>query len=332
VSYYHKSNANGSAIIAVLVLLTTATTLLGIFIKLNNKNLTQFNYYKVNGTLLLHVNSVEDFASDIIKFDYQNSPNVSSLDESWNNQVPNLSIGSYNISSQLYDLQSKININNLIISTQSIDETNSSSVVNFIQKERLENLFEDLYIDSSKIDAVIDWIDENTETFSSYGAEDDFYLSKDTPYRSANNFILDIDELLLVKGFDMNTVNKLKPFITAIAPNDYININTITPTVLKAVHKLIGPINADKIINQRTKMPFGSIKDFAVFLKYDLRFTESLINEIVSMMHTSSNNYLLKAKIILYKHTLEYETMIQYKPDGDMIHKRNRVIKKIGKI
>ena len=26
----------------------------------------------------------------------------------------------------------------------------------------------------------------------------------------------------------------------------------------------------DKIINQRTKMPFGSIKDFAVFLKYDL--------------------------------------------------------------
>ena len=178
-SYLHKSNANGSAIIAVLVLLTTATTLLGIFIKLNNKNLTQFNYYKVNGTLLLHVNSVEDFASDIIKFDYQNSPNVSSLDESWNNQVPNLSIGSYNISSQLYDLQSKININNLIISTQSIDETNSSSVVNFIQKERLENLFEDLYIDSSKIDAVIDWIDENTETFSSYGAEDDFYLSKD---------------------------------------------------------------------------------------------------------------------------------------------------------
>lgn len=331
-SYFRKSSSKGSAIIAVLILLGTASTLLGLFIKISNKNLSYFNYYKINGTLLLQVNAVEDFAASIIKADYLNSPSVSSLDENWNQPVPNLNIGSYNVISQIYDLQSKININNLIVSTQSFDEINSSSTINFVQKERLTNLFEDLYIDPKKIDAIIDWIDGDTGTFSSYGAEDDFYLSKSPPYRSANNFILDINELLLIKGFDLNTLNKLKPFITAIAPYDYININTISLTVLKALHRLIGPINAEKIIRQRTNKPFINIKDFGNFLKYSLRFSETTINEISSMMNTSSNNYLLQAKIIFSKHNLEFETMIQYKPDIGIIDKRNRVIKRIGKI
>ena len=60
------------------------------------------------------------------------------------------------------------------------------------------------------------WIDKNDDIYSTSGAEDQFYLQKNPPYRTANNLIHNLDELRLVRGFDAETVKKIKPYVAAI--------------------------------------------------------------------------------------------------------------------
>ena len=330
VLFYHKSNNKGSALLAVLMLLALATTLLGIFVEYNKKNQISLNTYELNGTILIQVNAVEDFAGNVIKINSINSPEITSLKEDWNQSIQNFAIGPYIVNSQIHDLQSKFNINSLIKSNEDINQINSSSIVNYIQYDRLNRLFRELNVNTDLIDSIIDWIDTDSDTYSSYGAEDDFYLRKVEPYRSANNFLHDIDELNLIKGFNIQIINILRPYLTTLSINDYLNINTISLPILKSLHTLLGPINVEGIIRERKKNSFKNIKDFKFFLKNNLRFEDEVINEITYMLSTSSTNFLLKAEILYSNQHVEFETVLKYKPDIKSIIKRKRIIKDIG--
>jgi type II secretory pathway component PulK len=50
-------------------------------------------------------------------------------------------------------------------------------------------------------EAVIDWRDEDDQTTGEGGAEDDYYLRFDPPYRAKNGPFDSVEELLMVKGF-----------------------------------------------------------------------------------------------------------------------------------
>ena len=332
VLFYLKFNNKGSAILSVLILLALATTLLGVFLKNNKSIQSKLNTYEMNGNILLQVNAVEDFAGNIIEINHLDSPNITSLNESWNKSIKQFVIDPYIVNLQMYDLQSKFNINSLIKSNENLDQINSSSEVNYIQYERLNRIFRELNLNPDYIDAIIDWIDADSDTYSFYGAEDDYYLTKLLPYRSANNFLFDIDELILIKGFNIEIINKLRPYLTTISIHDYLNINTISLPILKSLHPLLGPINTERIISQRQRKPFDSIKTFGYFLKYDLRLSDIYINEIIHMLSTSSTNFQLKAEISYSNYNLEFDSVIKYEPNEQEIIKRKRIIKSIGKI
>jgi type II secretory pathway component PulK len=71
---------------------------------------------------------VEDFAINILNIDFQNSPNMTYQSENWGNPIEPFSVGSYTVSLKIKDLQSKININSLVL---------NNSDINYIQLERL---------------------------------------------------------------------------------------------------------------------------------------------------------------------------------------------------
>ena len=73
-----------------------------------------------------------------------------------------------------------------------------------------------------------DWVDDDIEPTDHRGAEDDYYLVMDPPYRTPNGPIAHISELVTVKGFSHKSLNQLKPYI-CVLPNetDQININTV---------------------------------------------------------------------------------------------------------
>ena len=318
--FYLKSKNNGSALISVLILLAFASSLLVVFLNIGKQGQKQIGQFQKNNTLFMQIHAVEDFAIDILNIDYQNSPNITHKNENWGNKIQPFPIGSYTVSLEIEDLQSKLNVNDLIKGT---------SEINFIQLERMISLFEQLDINQDLLYALIDWIDSDSETITSDGAEDDHYLNSSPAYRSANNYIINLDEILLIKGFDKTILRKLKPHLTAI-PNQYkTNINTINSETISSLHPMIGLINAEKIIRHRNESPFKNIKDFAFFLKYDLRLSNSAINEITSMMTTKSENFRIYGKITMSGHNLDFLTNVFHSLDTLQFVKHNRVIQKI---
>ena len=55
------------------------------------------------------------------------------------------------------------------------------------------------YMTEEIADAILDWLDKDIEP-REYGAEDETYMSLDTPYAAKNGKIESLDELLLVAG------------------------------------------------------------------------------------------------------------------------------------
>lgn len=112
-------------------------------------------------------------------------------------------------------------------------------------------------------DAVIDWIDGDNNTQGVGGAETDYYLSNETPYRSANQPFVSVEELLLVKGFDEQEqlVQELKPLLTALpvasdGVNPGLNVNTAPAQLIRAINlsasaEPIDLSDADSLISSR---------------------------------------------------------------------------------
>ena len=320
VSFYLKFRNSGSALISVLILLGFISSLLAVLLNIGKQDQKQIGQYQKNNIIYTHIHAVEDFAINILNIDFQNSPNMTYQSENWGNSIEPFSVGSYTVSLKIEDLQSKINVNSLL---------KNNSDINYIQLERLISLFNQLDINQDLIYAIIDWIDYDTEVFSSSGGEDDYYLNLNPGYRSANRAIHNLDEVLLIRGFDKTILKKLRPYLSAIPRKYEININTINIDTISALHPMIGLINAEKIITYRNEKPFESVRDFTYYLKYNLRLSDSTINEITNMITTKSENFLIEGKITMSGHNLSFSTIINHDLDGSRFLKHNRVIQKI---
>lgn len=89
-------------------------------------------------------------------------------------------------------------------------------------------------------DAVIDWIDENSDPWASGGAETAYYQSLDKPYRAANQEFTSVSELLLVKGFEQRQelYKEMKPLLIALPAQDYttLNVNTMPEQLARIIN------------------------------------------------------------------------------------------------
>ena len=219
----------------------------------------------------------------------------------------------------------------MIIQNQPISNQDLINI-NYVHLESFVRLFEILNIETDKLYALIDWIDNNDDIYSSSGAEDQFYLQKNPPYRAANNMILNLDELRLIRGFDAETVKKMKPYVSAIPSRSLININTAEENVLRSLHAVIGPTFASLINKRVNDKPFKTIDEFKIFLLDKLRLDIVTVNQISSLVTTKSSDYLLEAKIIYKNSFIDFKTSINLKKGNERSQKYNRIIYKIDQI
>ena len=327
-SFYYKNSQTGSAIFSVLILLAVVSSLVSLIVNSNQENKYYTQRYENNSKLITQIHSVEDFAVDLLKSDYKENPQITHLNENWNTPINNFPIGPYSIFVTITDQDSKLNINNLIIEERKDDLNN----VNLSHLESFINLFDKLDIDRNKIYAIIDWIDNDTEKYTSSSAEDVYYLQKTPAYRTANNYIQHLDELLLVKGFDKETLEKLEPYITTSPSNSFININTAGETVMRALHNVIGPTYLELLKRKIKESPFTNINEFKAFLRNELRLNEVISNQILSITSTTSRNFLLNAKVVYRNSYITFTTSISLKKDNKTFEKYNRIIRKLGTI
>jgi general secretion pathway protein K len=124
-----------------------------------------------------------------------------------------------------------------------------------------KRLLEDLGLNAELANALADWIDKDDETSFPGGAEDLTYLAMPQPYRAANQRVVQIEELYSVRGFDAETINKLRPFVTALPGRSKINLNTAPGEVLAAALPELGKAALDALLQRRMTQPFNSYDD-----------------------------------------------------------------------
>ncbi|MDQ3195519.1 MAG: type II secretion system minor pseudopilin GspK [Pseudomonadota bacterium] len=145
--------------------------------------------------------------------------------EIWATVVPALPVEGGSIALALTDQQGLFNLNNLVR-----NEKPSEGDI-----EAFQRLLIALDLKPDLANAVVDWIDLDSEAMSSGGAEDLDYLAMQPPYRAANQPLLDVNGLIRVRGFDAEAVARLRPFVTALPTPTPLNVNTAPPQVLAAV-------------------------------------------------------------------------------------------------
>jgi type II secretory pathway component PulK len=99
--------------------------------------------------------------------------------------------------------------------------------------EALPRLLARLGIDPVIAEALRDWTDADDEA-RPHGAERRWYAGLVPPRMPANRPLRSPGELLLVRGVDTETLERLRPYVTT-ADEDGVNPNTATPEVLLAV-------------------------------------------------------------------------------------------------
>ncbi|HNG61523.1 MAG TPA: type II secretion system minor pseudopilin GspK, partial [Cellvibrionaceae bacterium] len=139
---------------------------------------------------------------------------------------------------KIIDLNRKFNLNMLVHKVQpKANQTFRTPADQYTEAQKMFiRLLQTIEIDGQPMDtasaieitdAVVDWLDADSEPTGSGGAEQNYYDSLEEPYPIGNRPMISVSELALVKGVTPYLYSRLLPLVTAISPDSKLNINTM---------------------------------------------------------------------------------------------------------
>lgn len=228
-----------------------------------------------------YAQAVEGWARMILNRD--DTKEVDALDDAWAQRLPPISVTGGQIDGFISDLQGRFNLNNIVTADGEISE---------VDLQYFLRLLRALQVDEGLVLAVVDWVDQDFETRFPDGAEDDYYLGTDLPYRAANQPFQSISELRLVKGVDADVWNALAPYVSALPERTLLNINTAAAPLLQALHEDLSPQIAEQLVETRGEAGYD---DFNTFLQQDVFAGKELAVNI----GVASQYFLVRAEVTI---------------------------------
>lgn len=297
----------GVALITVMLILALATILavsmssrqqLDIHRSANIFNFEQAYQYVLGG---------ESWAKQILKRDL-NDNKTDSFNDDWATVLPPLPIEGGQMSGQIEDLQARFNLNNLV----------QNGKPNKLYVERFKRLLRNIGLNEDMATMIVDWVDSN-EQASFAGAEDNEYLNLSPAYRTANQPMDDVSELLLIKGVNFEVYEKLRPFVCVLKSETDINVNTASAEVLSSIVNGITLDDAKNVVADRNKKTFDNLTDF---IQHPLLKQKKIDKNGLSV---SSNYFQLNSTALIERISVEYKTILNRISSSDvMILKRSR--------
>ncbi len=224
----------------------------------------------------------ERWAISVLSQDYKNEIKTTQVSDGyqdvWNQSLENLN--KIKVEGSIKDLQGRFNLNNLFYK-------------NKVQTQWLKayrQLLINFKLPASLADSLVDWIDSDSSTFGSDGAEDEYYLSLRPAYRPSNTYLVQLSELLLIKGYNQDIIDTLKPYVYVVADRTAVNINTADKQVLKAVMNSISEKQIIAIVEQQKKKSFQSMDEL---IKSDFMKNSSIDKNLLSV---SSGYFMVSSK------------------------------------
>jgi len=195
-----------------------------------------------------------DWARGVLGDAAKQGGGVVTLKDPWAQPMVGLPVDRAVVSGAIADEQAKFNLNNLLTNPR---ESSGEDMAAF------KRLLESLGLSGDLREAVVDWIDADSDLYGSSGAENPYYLSLATPYRAADTQMVQVEELYRIRGFDAKTVAKLRPYVTALPGRTKVNANTASATVLAALLPELTPSDIAAFVKARDAKPFRSVDEIA---------------------------------------------------------------------
>lgn len=229
--------------------------------------------------------SAEAFTKRVLLQTFKDEPEVTHLGQIWAQGETRFPVDYGQITGEIIDLHACFNLNALYKESQSdagsppasppAEPTGGSGTVKKPDepKDMLKRLIVSLGVEGvsdfeaeSMVDALTDWLDENSSISSASGAEDNDYAAKKFPYLPANNMLASINELRVIEHFTVAVIEKLTDYVCVLPNNNLhkFNINTLDgekPELLAALFDI--PQNdAEQILSAREEEGYEDIADF----------------------------------------------------------------------
>lgn len=230
--------------------------------------------------------------------------------DGWNSAIAPTEIEGGALTANIVDLQGRLNLNNVL-------KDGKPSEPDLV---RFRRLLANLGHPPGLADALLDWVDPDSDVRYLNGAEDSVYLERKPPYRSANQPLADVSELLLIEGFDREIYNDLRDHVTVLSGYTTINVNTATLVVLQGLADEVSAEDAAALIEARDASPFTEI---SAFLEHPALAGRELKADGLGL---ASDHFIINGDVQIGRMRLEYASTVYRPKEGDL-----RVIKRMRK-
>lgn len=121
------------------------------------------------------------------------------------------------------------------------------------------------------LEAVVDWMDADSEASGFAGAEADYYMGLETEYRPANTVFTSVEELRLVRHVSEELMTLIRPYLVVLpegARGVPLNVNTLPRRLLRTLNgegqlTPLDPMQVELLVQERTREGFyPSVQDF----------------------------------------------------------------------
>lgn len=247
-------SSRGVALITAMLVVALATTAAVAMVSRQQLDIRRSGNQLQMGQAVLYLQGIEGWAGQILRRDRTESQH-DSLDEDWALHLPPMPVEGGQLGGALEDMQGRFNLNNLL---------NADGEPDALALERFRRLLRTLQLSPDLANAVVDWLDADMEASFPGGAEDETYLNKNPPYRSANGLLASPSELRLIEGVDAEVYTALAPHITALPTRTAINLNTATAPVLSVLSDQLDLAQAEALVAAREEAGegFASVQEF----------------------------------------------------------------------
>ena len=171
------------------------------------------------------------------------------IGEPWSYPLPPTPVANGSIEGRIEDAQGRLNLNNA-----ALDGTAGDA-----ERMRLAALFAAKGLDPKVLDALADWIDEDSLVRSN-GAEDDWYMQERRGL-AANAPVVRTAELASVRGATPDAWAALAPNVSALPAGTTLNVNTANADVLAAAFPDMTGDKLAAFLTERAKKPFTTIAE-----------------------------------------------------------------------
>lgn len=298
----------GIALVMALLLVAIGTITIAALIDTSQLALARTRNQLREQQAYAYARGLEAWAIELLRRDRNEDPSRDSRQDLWAQGLPPMDIPGGKLAGRMRDLNGCFNLNSLL----------KNGLEDVLARRRFERLLGALQLDSSLSESVLDWIDADS-TPRSRGAESLNYLLLDPPYRAANQAMVQVSELRLVRGVDARVYAALAPHVCALPTPSGINVNTASIPVLMALADGLSESEARRIYNEG-RANFASVDAFQAQLQQLGRSADGGLEGIAVTSHW----FLAETMLELDSIPLNYFSLIERDPDRSRVRQRSR--------